>query len=363
MSMQPGSPEGGAESSLGELQGLMLLKRSAGALALDGAGAVRLPSVQAPSLEGLSVAVPARAPVTEEDILERFDALCHERAPRRERAPGEEVAAGDEVLLDVVGYANGRLIPFSVRADWWADVTPEPLLPGFFEAMVGAVVGLSLGVELVLPETYAVASLRGATARFIVDIRAAREVTPLQAGPEELVRLLDSGDTLDDVLRNLAEELVEEREVAARRELQERVLDALVERTDVEVPQGLIDEEIRHRWAVVECPVLVEKEFNSDELAEAWEGWRNDATTRLDAEWRLKAALALQAIAVRDGVRPAYADAEALHDAVTEAANARSDELGKLFDSSPAVLQRFENLVMHAAVLDHVLSKMALTFE
>jgi hypothetical protein len=30
---------------------------------------------------------------------------------------------------------------------------------------------------------------------------------------------------------------------------------------------------------------------------------------------------------------------------------------------SPAVLQRFENRVMHAAALDHVLSKVALTFE
>jgi trigger factor len=361
MSTQPDSSAGGAEYSLGDLQGLMLLKRSSGSLALDGTTMVRLPSVQAPSLEGLSVVVPARAPVTEDDIMERFDALCRERAPRRERTPGEEVAEGDDVLLDVLGYADGRLIPFSVRTDWWAEVAPEPLLPGFFEALVGARVGLSIGVELVLPETYAVASLRGATARFIVDVKAAREVTSLEVDSPELLARLDSGATLEDVLQRLAEELIEEREAEAQRELQERVLDALIQRTHVELPQGLIDEEIRHRWAVAEYPVLVGKDFTPDELDDAWEGWRTDTATRLDAEWRLRGALALQAIAERDGVRPTFENAEALHDAITGSTEVSSEELEKLFDTSPGVLQRFENLVMHAATLDHVLSKVEVT--
>ncbi|MFP2925267.1 peptidylprolyl isomerase [Pyxidicoccus sp. 3LG] len=304
MSTQAGSHGGGAAESLGDLQGRMLLKRSAGTLSLDGATGVRLPSVQAPSLEGLAVEAPAPAPVTEDDIVASFDALCRERAPRRERAPGEEVAAGDDVLLDVLGYANGRLIPFSVRTDWWTEVAPEPHLPGFFEALVGATVGLSLGVELVLPETYAVSSLRGATAHFLVEVKAAREVTPLDGDSKTLLATLEAGATLEDVLRQLAEALVEEREEEARRELHERVLDALVQRTEVDLAEGLIDEEIRHRWAVVEYPALVARGFTADELADAWEGWRTDAATRLDAEWRLRVALALQAIAARDGVRP-----------------------------------------------------------
>ncbi|MCP3140966.1 hypothetical protein [Pyxidicoccus xibeiensis] len=40
---------------------------------------------------------------------------------------------------------------------------------------------------------------------------------------------------------------------------------------------------------------------------------------------------------------------------------ASSEELARLFDSSPGVLQRFEHLVRHAAVLDHVLSKVEVT--
>ncbi|PTL75994.1 peptidylprolyl isomerase [Vitiosangium sp. GDMCC 1.1324] len=361
MPTQPDASAAGAEYSLGDLQGLMLLKRSTGALALDGTAAIRLPSIQAPSLEGLSVAVPAPAPVTEDDIMERFDALCRERAPRRERTPGEEVAEGDDVLLDVLGYADGRLIPFSVRTDWSVEVAPEPLLPGFFEALVGATVGLSIGVELVLPETYAVASLRGATARFIVDVKAAHEVTPLEADSPELLTLLDAGATIEDVLQRLAEELFEERETEAQRELQERVMDALIERTHVALSQGLIDEEIRHQWAVVEYPVLVGKGFTPEELDEAWDGWRTDIATRLDAEWRLRGALALQAIAERDEVRPTFEDAEAFHDAITGSTEVSSEELEKLFDTSPTVLQRFENLVMHAATLDHVLSKVEVT--
>jgi trigger factor len=139
------------------------------------------------------------------------------------------------------------------------------------------------------------------------------------------------------------------------------VLDVLVQRTEVELPPSLIDEEIRHRWAQQEYPVLVDKDFTTDELEEAWQGWRTHAATRLDAEWRLRVALALRAIAARDGIQPRIEDAEALCDAIAESAGVRPEELEELFDSTPAVVQRFESLILHAAALDHVLSKVELT--
>jgi trigger factor len=362
MSTRHDSTAGRSEQSFGELQGQLLLKNSVGSLALDGVARVKLPTVQAPSLEGLTVAAPELAPLTGEELQERFEALCREHAPRRDREECEEVALGDDVLLDILGYANGKLIPFSVRLDWWTQVAPEPLLPGFFESLEGAKVGMSFAVALELPETYAVESLRGATAEFIVEVKAAQEVGPVDVESPEFLASLELGSTLEEVLEQVGEALASEREAAARRELEERVLDALLERTPLELNPSVIDEEIRQRWLQAEYPALVAKNFSLEEIQESWEGWRMDTGTRVDAEWRLRVALVLQAIVARDGVQPQRDEVEELFDAVAESSQVPVEELVRRLESpGSAVSERFANLVMQAAGLRHVLSKVQLS--
>ncbi|QSQ26899.1 peptidylprolyl isomerase [Pyxidicoccus parkwayensis] len=360
MKAMPEDTRADAGRSLGELQGLMLLKRAPGMQALESPSAVTLPSVAAPSLDGLQVEAVAPAPVTEEDLLERLEDLVSERSPHRERSLGEEVESGDIVLLDVMGYAHGALIPFSVRADWRARVSEDPLLPGFFESLEGAEVGLSMDVRLQLPDSYPVESLRGATARFLVDVKAAYEPQPVDFDSPDLLSGLGLGNTLEETLELIAETLAEEREAEARRELRDRVLDALVERTDVVVPETLIDQEIRLRWLEQEQPVLASRNFTLDEMEEAWQGWRTDAATRLDAEWRLRGAVALRAIIEQDDVRPEPEDVEAIRDALAERMGASPEELQAQFESNQVLADRFEHLVMHGTALDYVLSKVTL---
>lgn len=361
MNVMPDDAREDTGRSVEELQGLMLLKRAPGMQVLEGPAAVTLPTIPAPSLEALRVEAVVPAPVTETDLMERLDALLEERSPRRERMPGDEIALGDDVLLDVVGYANGALLPFSVRADWRVSVSEDPLLPGFFESLVGAEVGLSMDVELRLPDSYPVAELRGVTARFIVDVKAAYEPQPLDFDAPGVLSGLGLGDTLEEVMQRITEALTEEREAQARRELQDRVLDALIERTDVAVPESLVDEEIRLRWLEVEQPVLASRDFTLEEMEEAWQGWRTHRPTRLEAEWRLRSALALRAIVERDGVRPEPEEAVAFRDAIAELTGASPGALQAQLESSPALAERFEHLLMHGTALDYVLSKVELT--
>ncbi|QRK04339.1 peptidylprolyl isomerase [Archangium violaceum] len=361
MPTMPEDDRGDTGRSLGELQGRMLLKRAPGMRALEGPAAVTLPDVPAPSLEGLRVAAIPPAPVTREDLLERLEALFHERAPRRERAPDERVALGDEVLLDVIGYAHGALIPFSVRVDWRVLVAEDPLLPGFFEGLVGARVGLSMAVELQLPDTYGVAALRGATARFLVDVKAAYELQPLDFESPELLPRLGLGATLEEAMRHIAEALADEREEEAWLALQERVLDALVERTEVDIPERLVDEEIRLRWLELEQPVLASKNFTLEEMEEAWRGWSQDPLTRRDAELRLRVAVALRAICVRDGLQPDAEDVEKLGALLAEAAGLPPEGVEPLLRSTPGLAERFTHLLLHTRALEHVMSRVELT--
>lgn len=348
-----------AESSLEELRGRMLLRRVSPAVALDGLS-VPLPPVSPPSLEGLTVRLPTVDPVTGRDIHARFQELRRESAPRRALAPEEAIAEGDEVLLDVMGFARGRLIPFSARAGWWAPVEPEPLLPGLFEALVGAQVGDVVEVALTLPPDYPVEALREEPAHFVVEVKAANELLAPDEASAECLALLGRGATLDEVMLRIGVELQDARELEAQREVQERVLDLLVERSAVAVPAALVDEEIRRQWMEAERPVLLRREFSPEELQDALAGWWEDPLTRGEAERRLKVALVLGAVAARERIQPRAQDLERLCEGFAGTAGLTRAELKRVLTSSPVVAQRAHNLLLHFATVDHVLARVSL---
>jgi trigger factor len=348
-----------SEAFTGDVQINGILNKIPAALALDGAP-VKLPEVEAPSLEGLTAELSPR-PLTQDDLLERLAELVREHAQRRDRAQMERVALGDEVLLDTIGYAKGRILPFSIRENRWALVNPDPLLPGFFESLVDRQVGLSLDIALTLPPDYPVESLRGASARFLVDVKEARELSLPDPGSPAFLASLWRGDTLQDVMRELGEELAQERTEEAAREAQERVLDVLVERAPVEVPAPLVDEEIRRRWAEAERPILQRKDFGPDEQQQALDAWQQDPLTRADATRRLKIALVLAAIARRERIQPQREPLESAVELLTGPAKIPREQLKRALQNDPGLMERLANVVMQLTVIDHVMSKVKLT--
>ncbi len=343
----------------GDVQVLGLLNKIPAALALDNFP-VKLPAVQAPSLEGLTAQLSPR-PITRDDLLERLAELVRQHAQRRMRVDGEAVAMGDEVVLDTLGSVRGRLLPFSIRENWTVLVHPDPLLPAFFEALVGRTVGLSVDIALTLPPDYPAAALRGEQARFLVDVKEARELVLPDPQSPEFLAAVGRGATLTELMRNLGDELAQERNDEAEREAREHVLDVLVERARVEVSPALVDEEIRRRWMEAERPILERKDFEADELQQALDAWLKDPLTRADAERRLKVSLVLAAIAKRDQLQPQREALDAIVGLLTGPAKLPREQLKQVLQSDPEAQERLANVMMQLAAIDHVMSKVKLT--
>src|SRR5256885_11235947 len=90
------------------------------------ASSAALPALSAPpEYRDIEVVVPLPAPVSAEDLLERHHRQRWAAATRRPRAPGEAVAMGGAGAMDILGYAEGRVIPLSARVEHelelWAD--------------------------------------------------------------------------------------------------------------------------------------------------------------------------------------------------------------------------------------------------
>ncbi len=339
-----------------------LLKMSPMADALA-SGPVTLPDVKAPSLEGLKVTVPARADLTEDDLLRRLHELKREHASMRDRAVGEQVALGDEVQLNTLGYCDGKLIPFSVRVGLWLELAPQAPLPGFAEAIAAGTVGDSLEVNLVLPSDYPVEWMRGLPARFVVDLKAAREVVELGDETPALFKALGRGTTLDAVMTSIREELEDELADSLTLEGQERVLDALVSRAKLTVPSTLVEEEIRRRWGQQEGKLLGELGFDAEEQREAMLGWLNDPATRADAEHRLQVALVLRAVAAQAHLELTPAKLEHIAQVAGAASGLSAEQVRAGLRESKDLTAQMAQTAWHLLAVEHVMAAAQVTYE
>lgn len=263
---------------------------------------VTLPTAVAPSLEKLNVKAPRAVPFTGDDLLFFIDDLARSRAPRTARKYGEKLQLGDIAVIDLLAYHQGKLVPFSPR-QMEVEVGAGDSLPWLDESLMECAVGDGLELDITLPDDEPVEAMRGAAVTYLIDVVSAYRVELPDVNSKEYVGLLSrKKTTLEAVLPELSEKLENERIADAWQEARECVMDELVRRTEVQVAPELVDEEIRRTWARVELPLLQKKGFEPDELRDAVDGWLNDATTRAEAERRLRLALAVKALAEKEQI-------------------------------------------------------------
>lgn len=358
MSNQDSGNDGSSRASAEVLE-MALLKRSSKSL-LQAGVLSQLPAVKPPSLEGLTAQVPPPVEVTSADVLERFERLRRQHAVRHERQLGDKLVEGDEVTLDIAGYTASGLLPTSVRYNWVTDLMPDPLLPGLFEALVGKAVGETADIPCHLPADYPAEALRGTTVNYIVRVRAASALVLPEPDAPELLQALGRGATLDEVMQRLVQELSTERETEAALEARESVLDELAARTQVDLPQSVVDEELRRGWSQTEGQALKLMDFPPEALDESLRNWLGDTTLRLEAIRRLRIALALRAFAERGDFK---VDSEHFKSAValvTDFGLSR-EQLREALQEDPTLVRKFEGLAIQMTGVDYVMSRAQFT--
>ncbi|RKG86709.1 peptidylprolyl isomerase, partial [Corallococcus sp. CA053C] len=227
----------------------------------------------------------------------------------------------------------------------------------------GGKVGGSMQIALDLPADYPVEHLQGKPARFLVDVVAARQVTMLPESSPEFLAKLGMGSTLEEVMDNLREELEDELAAQLWVQAQDMVLDELARRAPVELPQALVDEELRRRWVQAEGQAMLEHQFDVEEQQEAFQGWLTDPTTRAEVERRLHIGIVLKAVTeaeklqltpekleelIRDHVEPFGLSAQDAHAALRE---------------TPETTRRLTELGWYLLAVEHVMNKAKVTFE
>jgi trigger factor len=203
------------------------------------------PPIELPELDGLPGKRPA-ADVTDEEIEKELENLRERNAPVVEEPEGTEAENGHILSVDFVGKVGGEVFEGGTGRDVEIELGAGRFIPGFEEQLVGARADDDLEVNVTFPDEYQAEELAGKEASFAVHVAEVKK-KQLPELDDEFAKDLGDFETLADLRERVTNDLREAKERNAKNGLYRSLLDELVERTEFDVPHGMIDRQLQRR--------------------------------------------------------------------------------------------------------------------
>ena len=180
--------------------------------------------------------------VGEGEIDKTLEIMRKQRASYRKAA--RAAAAGDRVTLDFAGKIGGQPFEGGSGQDMSVVLGEGRLLKDFEAQVIGLEAGAEKTFEIRLPEDYHGKELAGKTATFDVKLKqvAEPELPPVDAAFAKSLGVADGN--LEQMRREVRENLEREVKVRIGARVKERIMQALIDTTRVEVPKALVELEI-----------------------------------------------------------------------------------------------------------------------
>ena len=200
------------------------------------------PEVTLGEYKGLEVEV-APADVTEEEVAAELKRE-QENNSRTIDVDDRAVADGDMVTLDFEGFIDGVAFEGGKGTDYPLTIGSNSFIPGFEEQLVGAEIGVEKEVNVTFPETYHANDLAGKAAVFKCTVKAIK-VKELPELDDEFAKDVSEFDTLDAYKADIEKKLKERKEAVAKREREDKAVDAVIENAQMDIPEAMIQNQIQ----------------------------------------------------------------------------------------------------------------------
>ncbi len=215
---------------------------------------------------------------------------------------GRAAQSGDVALLSFSGtYADtDEAISGGSSDAMEVELEEGRMIPGFIEGVIGMKAGDSKTIDCQFPESYPQEEAAGRKARFAITLKElkARELPALD---DAFAQQASDKQTLAELRSDLETRLKDDAERRGKANRHNALIEALVEQLEVELPETLVQQEIRNlieqtAGQIAEQGMDVKKLFTPDLVRSLMD------TSRPEAEQRLKRSLALKALATAEGI-------------------------------------------------------------
>ena len=300
-----------------------------------------MPQLEVAPLAGRVVKSPV-AEIKDEDLDSMIQNLRRQRATWA--AAERPAQTGDRLTISFTGTVDGEPFEGGSASDVQIELGSAGMIQGFEEGLIGAAAGERVSLDLVFPDPYQAEHLAGKAVHFDVTVDAVEEsVLPEVDAAFVEAFGIDDGDIerfREDVRKNMEREM--RQRLDSRRK--ESVMSLLLSAHDVELPEVLVQSEIR---AMSE---QMRETLGSKDLSLP-EGLFDEAARR-----RVSLGLIIGEIVKRQGLK---ADPQRVRAAVEDSASTydHPQAVIEYFYADPKRLVSIESLVLEEQVVDWVLEQ------
>jgi trigger factor len=253
------------------------------------------PQIDLPDLASIAVSVDD-VEVTDDDVQEQLDNL---RARFGTLTGVERPAQEDDfVLIDLSAAVDGKPVEEAATTGFSYQVGQGGLIDGIDEAITG----LSAGEEATFTSKLVAGEYADRDAEVTVKVTAVKE-RQLPDADDEFAQLASEFDTLDELVADLRERLGRVRRMEQVTQARDKVLDAIVDATDVPLPESVVQAEVDSALHDAVHPFdHDEAKFEEFLTAQGRTREQFDTDTREAAERSVRTRLVLDALADREQV-------------------------------------------------------------
>jgi trigger factor len=276
----------------------------------------------------------AEVSVAPEDIDAKIDELRVSFTELVLKETGK-VEIKDTAVIDFEGFKDGVAFEGGKGENFELEIGSGSFIPGFEDALIGMETGEEREVPLTFPETYGQAELAGQPVLFKVKVNEIKQRT-LPAADDDFAKEVNhhGTETISDLRAHIEEDLMEEKTKNADVEFGNQLLTKVVEASEVDIPEVLIEEETDS--LVQDFKNRISQQGYTMELFTQITG-QNEAELRIqmkaDAINKVKVRLVLDAVATAEKIDVSAEEIIKEYDAI---AMAYSMELARVKELAPA---------------------------
>ncbi|TCO50745.1 trigger factor [Actinocrispum wychmicini] len=253
------------------------------------------PEITVPAFGELSVSVDD-VEITDDEVDKQLDDL---RARFGTLSGADRPAEdGDFVSIDLSGTVDGEEVPDAATTGLSYQVGSGELIDGIDEAIVGT----AAGETKTFTSSLVAGDFAGRDAEISVTVQSVK-VRELPEADDDFAQLASEFDTIDELRDNLRERVGMSKRMQQGVQARDKVLDALLETTEVPLPETVVNAEVEMRaHDAVHAFDHDDAKFNEFLEAQGKTREEFDADMRTEAEKAVKTQLVLDSVADAEGV-------------------------------------------------------------
>ena len=213
-----------------------------------------------------------------------------------------ELKNGDISVIDFEGFVDGKAFEGGKAENFELTIGSGQFIPGFEDQMIGMKVDEERDINVKFPEEYHATDLAGKDATFKVKLHEIKEKI-LPELDDEFAKDISEFDTLEEYRKDVNKKVKQRKENQAKAEKEQEAIEKFIEKVEVTIPDGMIDEEVEKMVEEMNANLSYQG-LNIDQYLQymgmSLEDYKKEM--RGQAEKRIKLNLGLEAVATQEKV-------------------------------------------------------------